>query len=51
MQKLGFGGFGLTWLCRDIILMKWRAIKILSARGSLEGVEEKIYDYLRITLR
>ncbi|OTA82972.1 hypothetical protein M434DRAFT_47944, partial [Hypoxylon sp. CO27-5] len=47
VHKLGNGGFGIVWLCRDITLGKWRAVKIMTADYSSRGVEEKIFDHLR----
>ncbi|KAI0023839.1 protein kinase-like protein [Xylariomycetidae sp. FL0641] len=47
IHKLGFGGFGMIWFCRDTEAEKWRALKILSAEHSAKGVEEKIYDHLQ----
>lgn len=34
--KLGHGGFGTVWLCRDTKENKWRAVKILRASDSTE---------------
>jgi serine/threonine protein kinase len=34
--KLGHGGFGMVWLCRDTQENKWRAVKILRASASTE---------------
>ncbi|POS75546.1 serine/threonine protein kinase-36 [Diaporthe helianthi] len=31
VHKLGHGGFGTVWLCRDIGQNKWKAVKILAA--------------------
>lgn len=36
VHKLGNGGFGLVWLCRDTVENKWRALKILQAQDSTE---------------
>ncbi|OTA67068.1 kinase-like protein, partial [Hypoxylon sp. EC38] len=47
VHKLGNGGFGIVWLCRDITLGKWRAVKIMTADYSSRGVEERIFDHLR----
>ncbi|KAI1653935.1 kinase-like protein [Daldinia decipiens] len=47
VHKLGSGGFGIVWLCRDILLEKWRAVKIMTANQSAKGTEEKIFSYLR----
>ncbi|XXG99740.1 hypothetical protein Hte_006081 [Hypoxylon texense] len=45
-HKLGNGGFGLVWLCRDIVLGKWRALKIMAANHAGEK-EQKILNHLR----
>ncbi|KAI1463358.1 kinase-like protein [Daldinia caldariorum] len=42
VHKLGNGGFGLVWLCRDTFLHKWRAVKILTANQSAKGTEKMI---------
>ncbi|KAK3681056.1 hypothetical protein B0T22DRAFT_523908 [Podospora appendiculata] len=34
VDKLGHGGYGTVWLCRDNLARKWRAVKILCASGS-----------------
>lgn len=34
--KLGHGGYGMVWLCRDTKENKWRAVKILRASDSTE---------------
>lgn len=34
VHKLGHGGFGTVWLCRDMKENKWRAVKILAAEHS-----------------
>lgn len=34
--KLGHGGFGMVWLCRDTQRSKWKAVKILRASDSTE---------------
>ncbi|KAK0646864.1 kinase-like domain-containing protein [Cercophora newfieldiana] len=34
VHKLGDGGFGTVWLCRDTISSKWRAVKIIAAGAS-----------------
>ncbi|KAF3064737.1 SRSF protein kinase 3 [Daldinia childiae] len=47
VHKLGSGGFGIVWLCRDTLLDKWRAVKIITADHSAKGTEEKIFSYLR----
>lgn len=36
IHKLGNGGFGTVWLCRDNSANKWRALKILRAEDSTE---------------
>ncbi|KAI1774311.1 kinase-like domain-containing protein [Hypoxylon cercidicola] len=46
-HKLGHGGFGTVWLCRDILQGKWKAVKVMAAACSSRGNEEKIYSYLR----
>ncbi|KAI1406366.1 kinase-like protein [Hypoxylon fuscum] len=46
-HKLGNGGFGIVWLCRDLVLKKWRAVKILTAKHSSKGIEERIFNHLR----
>jgi len=33
-HKLGHGGFGTVWLCRDLTTGKWQAVKILAANVS-----------------
>lgn len=47
VHKLGSGGFGIVWLCRDLKLGKWRAVKIIVANRSSDCAEKKIYDRLR----
>ncbi|KAI6081470.1 kinase-like protein [Hypoxylon rubiginosum] len=49
VHKLGNGGFGIVWLCRDITLEKWRAVKVMAADHSSSGTEEKILSHLRNT--
>lgn len=34
VHKLGHGGFGTVWLCRDLEEKRWRAVKILAATHS-----------------
>lgn len=34
VHKLGQGGYGMVWLCRDTKENKWRAVKILDAEAS-----------------
>ena len=45
VHKLGHGGFGVVWLCREVQTSRWRAVKILAADSSpgsesAPGVEE-----------
>ncbi|KAI1402489.1 kinase-like protein [Hypoxylon fuscum] len=47
LHKLGYGGFGTVWFCRDIVMEKWRAVKIMAADHSTQAVEEKIFSHLR----
>ncbi|KAI5865309.1 kinase-like protein [Durotheca rogersii] len=47
VHKLGNGGCGIVWLCRDITLGKWRAVKILTADYSSRGNEQRMIDHLR----
>ncbi|KAI1264992.1 kinase-like domain-containing protein [Xylariaceae sp. FL1019] len=51
VHKLGSGGFGLVWLCRDTKAQAWRAVKIMTAdftqKSSAE--ENKTYEKLRST--
>ncbi|KAI1089460.1 kinase-like domain-containing protein [Rostrohypoxylon terebratum] len=47
IHKLGSGGFGTVWLCRDLKLQKWRAVKIIAADRSFGTTEEKIFKHLR----
>ncbi|KAI1215195.1 kinase-like protein [Annulohypoxylon truncatum] len=47
IHKLGSGGFGTVWLCRDLNLNKWRAVKIIAASRSFGTGEEKVLKYLR----
>lgn len=46
VHRLGSGGFGIVWLCRDLKLDKWRAVKVLAADSSSGCTEKKIYDRL-----
>ncbi|KAI0016605.1 protein kinase-like domain-containing protein [Xylariomycetidae sp. FL0641] len=46
VHKLGNGGFGTVWCCQDRQLGKWRAIKILSAKHSVESQEVEILRHL-----
>ncbi|KAK3296459.1 kinase-like domain-containing protein [Chaetomium fimeti] len=34
VHKLGYGGQGTVWLCRDNVSKKWRAVKIMAAHSS-----------------
>ncbi|KAI1264429.1 kinase-like domain-containing protein [Xylariaceae sp. FL1019] len=45
--KLGSGGFGTVWLCRDTKLQKWRAVKVMAADHSKDSAEVKIHTYLK----
>ncbi|KAI0095865.1 kinase-like protein [Daldinia grandis] len=47
LDDLGSGGFGIVWLCRDIEINKWRAVKVIAADRPSNSTEEKIFDYLR----
>ncbi|KAI4864676.1 kinase-like protein [Hypoxylon rubiginosum] len=47
VHKLGSGGFGIVWLCRDITTEKWRAVKIMAADHSTKKTEENILNRLR----
>ncbi|KAI1764644.1 kinase-like protein [Hypoxylon sp. FL1150] len=47
VHRLGNGGFGIVWLCRDIAAGKWRAVKIMAADQSLSETEEKVFSRLR----
>lgn len=40
VAKLGQGGYGIVWLCRDIRKEAWRAVKILTARHSQENMTD-----------
>ncbi|KAK6951627.1 hypothetical protein Daesc_006149 [Daldinia eschscholtzii] len=42
VHKLGSGGYGIVWLCRDTYLEKWRAVKILTANQTAKGTENEI---------
>ncbi|KAI0205885.1 kinase-like domain-containing protein [Astrocystis sublimbata] len=46
-NKLGSGGFGTVWLCRDTQLQKWRAVKVMVADHLTDSIEPKIYDFLK----
>lgn len=39
-NKLGFGGWGTVWLCRDTLEGKWRALKITSAYDKTKPVRD-----------
>ncbi|KAI0154548.1 kinase-like domain-containing protein [Xylariaceae sp. FL1272] len=45
--KLGNGGFGTVWLCRDMEFEKWRAVKVMTADHSEDSTEVKIYEFLK----
>lgn len=46
--KLGFGENATSWLCYDLELMKWRTLKILTARDSkLDCPEMNLVERLR----
>jgi serine/threonine protein kinase len=34
LHKLGHGGYGTVWFCRDSVLKKWKAVKVLAASES-----------------
>ncbi|KAI1264431.1 kinase-like domain-containing protein [Xylariaceae sp. FL1019] len=44
--KLGSGGFGTVWMCRELKLKHWRAVKIMTADHSTDPREMKIFDRL-----
>ncbi|KAI0154542.1 kinase-like domain-containing protein [Xylariaceae sp. FL1272] len=46
--KLGSGGFGTVWMCRELNL-KWVAIKILAADHSLQSRETTTFERLQET--
>ncbi|KAI0160457.1 kinase-like domain-containing protein [Xylariaceae sp. FL1272] len=46
VHKLGSGGFGIVWLCLDIVHKAWRAVKILTADESATTLEPQIYAHL-----
>lgn len=47
VHKLGSGGFGTVWLCRDRHLEKWRAVKVMTADHSSDSAEAKTFDFLK----
>ncbi|KAJ2996251.1 hypothetical protein NUW58_g1034 [Xylaria curta] len=47
VHKLGSGGFGLVWLCYDMVQEKWRAVKVMTAEYSKGEIENRIYGRLR----
>ncbi|KAI0439799.1 kinase-like domain-containing protein [Xylaria telfairii] len=47
VHKLGSGGFGIVWLCRDRLLEKWRAVKVMTADQSSDSAEAKTFDFLK----
>ncbi|KAI0378201.1 kinase-like protein [Hypomontagnella monticulosa] len=47
VHKLGSGGFGTVWLCRELSSEKWRAVKVMAASHSSGGSEQNIFRYLR----
>ncbi|KAI0973691.1 kinase-like domain-containing protein [Xylaria arbuscula] len=47
VHKLGSGGFGTVWLCRDRQLEKWRAVKVLTADHSSDSAEARVSEFLR----
>lgn len=47
VNKLGSGSFGMVWLCLDIKLDKWRAVKVMSANHSLKGKDQKVIRHLQ----
>ncbi|RWA07917.1 hypothetical protein EKO27_g7186 [Xylaria grammica] len=47
VHKLGSGGFGTVWLCRDRQLEKWRAVKVMAADHSSDSAELKTLDFLK----
>ncbi|EAA28883.1 kinase-like protein [Neurospora crassa] len=42
VSKLGAGGYGTVWLCEDTLspTLKWRAVKVMSAKASKPDCEE-----------
>ncbi|KAI0023840.1 protein kinase-like protein [Xylariomycetidae sp. FL0641] len=47
IHKLGYGGFGTVWFCRDHIAQKWRALKFLTADQSVNNNEERMFELLQ----
>ncbi|KAI0190627.1 kinase-like domain-containing protein [Xylaria flabelliformis] len=47
VHKLGSGGFGIVWLCRDRHLEKWRAVKVMTADHSSNSAEAKTFEFLK----
>ncbi|KAI8958269.1 kinase-like protein [Daldinia sp. FL1419] len=47
VHKLGNGGLGNVWLCRDTLKEKWRAVKITVADQLKKGTEMEVSRYLR----
>ncbi|KAI0425572.1 kinase-like domain-containing protein [Xylaria sp. FL1042] len=46
VHKLGNGGFGTVWLCRDLQLEKWRAVKVIAADASSDSTEVEMFEFL-----
>ncbi|GAP88110.1 putative CMGC protein kinase [Rosellinia necatrix] len=47
IHKLGSGGFGIVWFCRDVAEEKWRAVKIATAQHSSASREVEVFGRLR----
>ncbi|KAJ2996249.1 hypothetical protein NUW58_g1032 [Xylaria curta] len=47
VHKLGHGGFGIVWFCRNVDTRQWQAVKIMSASQSSRSNEINIYDHLQ----